>query len=97
MNLIVNGEAKSVQSDSVSVTDLLKVLSVEMSLYVSVQLNGEFVQRADFDTVFVKDQDEVDFLYFMGGGCGQAGLFPSVSDYAPEGFHGKNKNGKQNR
>jgi sulfur carrier protein len=35
---------------------------------VSVQLNGEFVSRDDYESVSLKEDDEVDFLYFMGGG-----------------------------
>jgi len=35
---------------------------------VSVQLNGAFVQRTDFEQTHIQDGDEVDFLYFMGGG-----------------------------
>jgi len=35
---------------------------------VSIQLNGQFVNRDDFETTTVSDGDELDFLYFMGGG-----------------------------
>jgi sulfur carrier protein len=35
---------------------------------VSVQLNGEFVDRQQFAATMFKEGDEVDFLYFMGGG-----------------------------
>jgi len=35
---------------------------------VSIQLNGEFVVRDDYDSTLVNEGDEVDFLYFMGGG-----------------------------
>lgn len=42
-----------------------KVLQPEM---VSVQLNGKFVNREDFADTLLEDGDEVDFLYFMGGG-----------------------------
>ena len=35
---------------------------------VSVELNGEYLDRDVFDSTPVKDGDEVEFLYFMGGG-----------------------------
>jgi len=35
---------------------------------VSIQLNGQFVNRDDFDSTQVAEGDELDFLYFMGGG-----------------------------
>jgi thiamine biosynthesis protein ThiS len=38
---------------------------------VSVQLNGEFVESNLYDSTKVKDGDEIDFLYLMGGGSGQ--------------------------
>ena len=37
--------------------------------YVTVTVNDEFVDRAAFDTTALKEADEVEFLYFMGGGA----------------------------
>jgi sulfur carrier protein len=42
-----------------------KVLQPDM---LSIQLNGEFVEKEAYGTTVVKEGDEVDFLYFMGGG-----------------------------
>jgi len=36
---------------------------------VSVQVNGEFLPRENFNSTLIYDGDEVDFLYFMGGGA----------------------------
>jgi sulfur carrier protein len=36
---------------------------------VSVQVNEEFVDREEFATLQLNEGDEVDFLYFMGGGA----------------------------
>ncbi|HNX55296.1 MAG TPA: sulfur carrier protein ThiS [Prolixibacteraceae bacterium] len=63
----VNGKEQELDSP-VSVIDLIKKNDVEQPEMVSVQVNGEFVDRANFSVVNVKDGDEVDFLYFMGGG-----------------------------
>ena len=49
-------------------TELLELENVEMPEYVSVSINEEFVQREDFGTRTVSDGDEIEFLYFMGGG-----------------------------
>jgi len=68
MRIKVNGKDQLIQKDTVSVSELLKsnnVASVEM---VSVQLNGEFVDKNDLDNISLKESDELDFLYFMGGG-----------------------------
>ena len=42
------------------------VLQPEM---VSVQVNEEFAEREDWDKIQLKEGDQVDFLYFMGGGA----------------------------
>jgi sulfur carrier protein len=36
--------------------------------YVTVQVNEELVDQGRFNEVVVKDQDSIEFLYFMGGG-----------------------------
>jgi len=63
----VNGMPLEIQT-GLSVADLLARNEVEQPDMVSVQLNGEFVQRDRFAATAFKEGDEVDFLYFMGGG-----------------------------
>ena len=41
---------------------------VENPDYVSVSLNDDFVKSEDFKTTVLKENDTVEFLYFMGGG-----------------------------
>jgi sulfur carrier protein len=67
MKLVINSENRDV-ADGQTVLDLLGSLKVESPDMVSVQLNGEFVERASFGKTGVKDGDAIDFLYFMGGG-----------------------------
>lgn len=69
MNVKVNGKDEQVEKNSVSVTEMLSLFNVSQPDMVSVQLNGEFVNREDFEKTMVKENDEVDFLYFMGGGA----------------------------
>jgi len=52
----------------VSVNELLEVQKVEMKDYVTVQINDELMDRSDFEDIFVRNGDVVEFLYFMGGG-----------------------------
>ena len=63
----VNGENLELEK-SLNVADLLIAAKAEQPEYVTVQLNGEFVDREDFAKIFVHDGDEIEFLYFMGGG-----------------------------
>lgn len=68
MNLTVNGKALSI-GKSINLKELLTVAKAEQPDYVTVELNGEFVDHSGFETTFVKDGDKVEFLYFMGGGA----------------------------
>jgi sulfur carrier protein len=65
--ITVNGEVQEVQS-GISLTELIKQNNVEQPEMVSVQLNDDFVDRTEWDSLEIKEGDTVDFLYFMGGG-----------------------------
>jgi len=67
MKIRVNNEAQEI-SGPASVSGLLVTNKVEMPEMVSVQLNGSFVKKEAFATTMVKEGDEIEFLYFMGGG-----------------------------
>ena len=68
MKITVNGNVVELSSE-LSVKELLESQKVEMQDYVTVQVNEEFVDRENFETLFVKEDDVVEFLYFMGGGA----------------------------
>jgi len=67
MNLIVNGKNTDA-SDNLTVTELLTGEDVKMPQMVSVELNGRILKRSEFETTSLKDNDKVEFLYYMGGG-----------------------------
>lgn len=67
--ITVNGEPQTIPEESITVAQLLTHKKVEMPDMVSVQLNGEFVDRQLFESTTIKHADEIDFLYFMGGGA----------------------------
>lgn len=68
MKLTVNGEPLEVEKP-INVKELLVVAKAEQPEYVTVELNGEFVDHSGFESTLVKDGDTVEFLYFMGGGA----------------------------
>jgi sulfur carrier protein len=68
MLIEINGEKKPFDAESLTIADLLKGNGVESFEMVSVQRNGEFVDKSEFASLLVGDGDEIDFLYFMGGG-----------------------------
>ena len=68
MKLAVNGETLELEQ-SINLRNLLVIAEADQPDYVTVQLNGEFVDHSGFEDTFVKDGDTVEFLYFMGGGA----------------------------
>lgn len=68
VKITVNGESQEVNLP-LSLTELIKQNNVEQPDMVSVQVNDDFVDRSEWDGIKIKDGDNVDFLYFMGGGC----------------------------
>ncbi|MCI5500992.1 MAG: sulfur carrier protein ThiS [Lachnospiraceae bacterium] len=68
MTITVAGEKKEI-SDGTTVTKLIADENVENPEYVTVTVNDEFVTRDNFDTTVLKENDTVEFLYFMGGGA----------------------------
>lgn len=68
MKIKLNGEDRELNKTSTSVYELLLENEVQNTAMVSVQLNKKFIRKDDFQTIFLKENDEVDFLFFMGGG-----------------------------
>jgi sulfur carrier protein len=67
MKITVAGEKKEYE-DGISVAKLIELEKVETPQYVTVSINEEFVDSGAFESTIIKDGDEVEFLYFMGGG-----------------------------
>ena len=65
--IYVNGDAQEV-SLPLNVSELIQKQNVLQPEMVSVQVNEEFAEREDWESIQLKEGDEVDFLYFMGGG-----------------------------
>lgn len=66
--IYVNGDAQEVGLP-LNVSELIKQGDVQQPDMVSVQVNEEFAEREDWDSIQLKEGDKVDFLYFMGGGA----------------------------
>lgn len=67
MKMTINGETVD-NVNAGTITELLSDQKVKMPEYVSVELNGTILKRADFDVTPVNEGDTVEFMYFMGGG-----------------------------
>ncbi|MDD6488640.1 MAG: sulfur carrier protein ThiS [Clostridia bacterium] len=67
MFITVAGEKKEVK-DGLTVAQLIVDENVETPQYVTVSVNDNFVDSKDFESTVIKDNDSIEFLYFMGGG-----------------------------
>ena len=65
--IYVNGDVQEVNLP-LNLTELIKQSDVQQPEMVSVQVNEEFAEREDWDSIQIQEDDKVDFLYFMGGG-----------------------------
>ena len=73
MTITINGkETELAENPARTVDSLLEELDVSQRLYVTVELNGEVLDRPVFATTPVKAGDVIEFLYFMGGGSRSA-------------------------
>ena len=68
MTITVAGEKKEYKA-GLTLPELLTEETVEMPEYVTVSINEEFVESDKKESTILKDGDNVEFLYFMGGGC----------------------------
>jgi sulfur carrier protein len=68
MKIVVAGEKKEV-AEGLTVAALIEQENVETPQYVTVSVNEEFIDSDKFDSYALKDGDEIEFLYFMGGGA----------------------------
>ena len=68
MHISVNGEQQEFKEVEINISKLLELRRVESPEMVAVQINGEFVAMENYPSTYLKPGDDVEFLYFMGGG-----------------------------
>lgn len=69
MIITINGKETTIADNPDRTVDsLLEELDVSQRLYVTVELNGEILDRPAFEATPVTEGDVIEFLYFMGGG-----------------------------
>ena len=69
MNVTINGKTVALpELPGRTIDSLLDELDVSQRLYVTVELNGDVLDRGAHETTPVNDGDAIEFLYFMGGG-----------------------------
>jgi sulfur carrier protein len=69
MKISINGKETTIpENPDRTIDSLLEELDVSQRLYVTVELNGEILDRPAYETTPVHEGDVIEFLYFMGGG-----------------------------
>jgi sulfur carrier protein len=65
MQVKINGKSEEVQG--ATILDLLKAKNIDPHM-VAVELNSTMLERDRLATTSVKEGDQVEFLFYMGGG-----------------------------
>jgi sulfur carrier protein len=68
MQISINGEQNEFSEAEINISKLLEIQRVESPEMIAVQINGEFVDMDKYPSTYLKSGDDVEFLYFMGGG-----------------------------
>ena len=65
----LNGKEQEIKSD-MTVSDLLIKWRMRPEV-VTVEINENILQKLDYDTTKIKEGDQVEFVFYMGGGYEQ--------------------------
>ena len=68
MKVTIAGNVKDI-AEGTTLAQLVIDEKVENPEYVTVTVNDEFVENHDLENVVIKENDNIEFLYFMGGGA----------------------------
>ena len=67
MKVTIAGNVKDI-AEGITLAQLVIDEKVENPESVTVTVNDEFVENHDLENVVIKENDNIEFLYFMGGG-----------------------------
>lgn len=67
MKVTIAGVQKDIE-EGTTIAQLIVSEKVENPDYVTVTVNDDFVESDAFESTALKENDSVEFLYFMGGG-----------------------------
>ncbi len=66
--LITVAGLKKEYKEGLTVSELIQLENVENPEYVTVTINDDFVKSAEISSTVLREDDNIEFLYFMGGG-----------------------------
>ncbi len=62
----VNGKVKSISKDY-KMSDLIKNLKIPIKK-VAIELNQEIIDKKKINKIYVKNNDKIEIVHFIGGG-----------------------------
>lgn len=66
MNVGINGKTEEIKGES-KILDVLTVKNIRPEV-VAVELNGEIIAKDNYGDTVIKEGDQLEFVYYMGGG-----------------------------
>ncbi len=66
IKIALNGKSNEIQSGT-KVSDLLLKWKIRPEL-VTVEINETILQKLDYESTEIKENDRVEFVFYMGGG-----------------------------
>jgi thiamine biosynthesis protein ThiS len=67
LRVYINGESREVQGNP-SLADLITQLDLPAAR-IAVELNREVVRRGEWGETMLHDDDRIEIVHFVGGGC----------------------------
>ena len=68
MRIQINGEQREFPQSSLTLNELLETLSLPPQR-IAVELNKTIVPRSQWEKTFVGEDDQIEIVHFVGGGC----------------------------
>ncbi len=66
MLVTINGKKENLK-DIITITEFLEERRIRKEVVV-IELNDKIIDKSNFDTTYIKENDRIELLYYMGGG-----------------------------
>lgn len=66
INVKINGKPEKLENQ-ISIGELLAKKQIKKEV-VTIELNNQILDRGKFETTLLKEGDNLEFVYYMGGG-----------------------------
>ena len=67
MNILLNNNKETLDFDSLTITELLKIKSFSFRMLV-IKVNDKLIKKDEYPITIIKDGDEVIVLHLISGG-----------------------------